>query len=452
MRTGTEGTVVTTSRPVEQDAGHRGGRAVVLFMFAGLVAVLLIGILVFGVARRTAVSESVRNARDLTLVDERSVSIALTDQIVTGDVAAVARLDSAVRSRVLSRRVVRVKVWTGDGRIVYADDPILIGQRFDLGDDELNVLRKEQIAAEVSDLSRLENREERRYGKLLEVYLGTRTLGGTPLLFETYLRYDSVAANGRRLVSSFAPAFVGGLLVLWLVQLPLAVGLTRRISAGHRRERDLLTRAVESSDRERRRIAADLHDSVVQGLVGSSMTLAATAIAMRQRGPDELADAVDGQAGVLRQWVRELRTLLVSIAPPKLHEQGLAAAFADLASAARARGLVVDVDVPAGLQLGRTAEALVFRAAQEALRNTVVHAAASTVSLRVEGGDGTVALTVEDDGVGFDPSMMATRQADGHVGLVLLEQLVVDADGSLTVERASGDAGGTVVTVRLPTR
>ena len=68
---------------------------------------------------------------------------------------------------------------------------------------------------------------------------------------------------------SFAVPAIGALLILELVQIPLAISLARRVRAGQEERERLLLRAVEASDAERRRIASDLHDGVVQNLTGS---------------------------------------------------------------------------------------------------------------------------------------------------------------------------------------
>lgn len=434
-------------RPARQFTGRR---AVLAFMAAGLAAVALIGALGYGILRRIATAEAIRDAQALSEAGARSVTPLLSDAVVAGDGPALAALDAAVRERVLSGRIVRVKVWTGDGRVVYSDDPALVGARFTLAEDEARALRTGSVDAELSDLRRPENRDERRYGKLLEVYVGARTPGGAALLFEVYQRFDEVAASGQRVLAAFAPALVGGLVALWLIQLPVAAGLTRRLRAGYARERELLTRAIESSDQERRRIAADLHDSVVQGLAGSSMSLSALGADARRRDMPELAAGIAEQGSALRQWVRELRTLVVAIAPPRLHEEGLAAALADLASAATARGVAASIDVPEGLRLERTAEALVFRGAQEAVRNALAHAGAQSMQLSVRGGAGMVRLTVRDDGGGFETGTLAAKVADGHLGLRLLGELAADAGGELRVESQPGE--GTTIVLEAPGR
>src|SRR5262249_48763063 len=151
-----------------------------------------------------------------------------------------------------------------DGEIVYSNEPRLIGTRYPLGAGELAALNQGLIKAEASDLAAPENKYERQYKKLLEVYLPIRVPDGSRLLFEAYYRYDGVSASGHRIWSSFAPVALGSLVALELLQIPLAWSLARRLRQRQMERELLLHRAIETSDVERRRIASDLHDGVVQ--------------------------------------------------------------------------------------------------------------------------------------------------------------------------------------------
>src|SRR5436190_5793148 len=98
---------------------------------------------------------------------------------------SAARRSTNQRRPRLRREIIRVKVWTAGGRIVYSDKNRLIGARYHLGSDDLEVLHHGGVDAGISDLSRPENRFERSQGDVLEVYLGVHALNGRPLLFET---------------------------------------------------------------------------------------------------------------------------------------------------------------------------------------------------------------------------------------------------------------------------
>jgi len=296
----------------------------------------------------------------------------------------------------------------------------------------MDAVRKRVVAADVSDLDRPENRYERRFGKLLEVYLPIQAPGGRRLLFEDYIRFGAITASEQRLLTRFAPALGVALLLLWLVQLPLAWSLTRRLRQRQREREALLRRALDSSALERRRIAQHLHDGVVQDLAGVSYSLAAAGM------PEAAAST--------RRAVRELRALLIGIYPPSLQRSGLEAAVSDLLAPLSARGVAVQSDIPADLALPAETEELIFRGAQEALRNVAKHADPSRVAVTVHRSNGSVVLAVRDDGRGFDPA--ALRAADGaSLGLRLLEDLVAERDGKLEVR---SDAGrGTLVTLEL---
>jgi two-component system NarL family sensor kinase len=426
-------------------------KAVLAFMAAGLVVVVLISLAAGFLAVRAARGEAVREAKDLSEVDgEAVVGPALEAGLFTGDAGARSRLDAIVRSRVLGDRIVRVKVWSTTGQILYSDEPQLVGARYVLGAEERRTLEVGGTDAEVSDLVKPENRFERPWGKLLEVYRRLDGPGGQPVLFETYLPYDQVDALVRDLTASLAPALIGGLLLLYVIQIPLAWRMARRLDEGQRQRLGLVRRAADASETERRRIAADLHDGVVQGLVGSSYTLTAAAERARAGGDEDLAETVS-QAGVdLRRWVRDLRTLLVNIAPPRLHQEGLAAALSDLASTVSARGVTATVDVEPSLHLDPDVETLVFRAAQEAVRNATGHGRPAALRLRVRRVDGDrIRLEVEDDGAGFEPSRLDRAGQEGHVGLSLLGALAEDAGGRLDVDSSPGR--GTRVTMEVPT-
>src|SRR5215212_1876610 len=327
--------------------GSSTAAALTQFAVAGVVAVGLLAIVGIAVLRSNGTEEATKDAKRVTrIVSEGIVEPELSDALLRGDPRAIARVDRVVRRRVLKDPVVRVKIWDSAGRIVYSDEPRLIGSRYRLGADELDYLENGGVEAEVSDLSRPENRFDRFHKKLLEVYLPIRTPSGRPLLFESYQRFSSVAASGRRTWVAFLPALVGGLLVLWLVQLPLARRLARRIRAGQREREALLQRAIDASDVERRRIAGELHDGVVQSLAGVSYSLAAAAERNGNNGAAASRETLERAAAATRESVRELRGLLVEIYPPSLQRSGLAAALGDAAAPLVRRGIEVEIEVP----------------------------------------------------------------------------------------------------------
>ena len=156
------GTSVRSLEPAVQP------RRVFVQVIAGALVVLA-GVALVGVAasRRLAEAEAVNDAaKTANLFADALVQPAVRETLLTGDPSAVAAMDQVVREHVLDRSIVRVKIWDPTGRILYSDEPALIGQSFPLGAEEKDVLAHPQTRADVSDLTLPENRLERGSGKL----------------------------------------------------------------------------------------------------------------------------------------------------------------------------------------------------------------------------------------------------------------------------------------------
>jgi two-component system NarL family sensor kinase len=420
-------------------------RAVLTFALSGTLVLLLVGVVSVVVMQRVGKAEAVRQAKDLTSVAARAVvQPRLTNGVVSGDAASLAAVDALVVDGVLRDPIVRVKIWAPDGTIVYSDVPELIGERFDLGADELTALRTDTVEADISDLGKPENRFEREFGQLLEVYLPVQTPNGDPLLFEAYLRYDSVTSSARQLWRAFIPVLAVALIAFAWLQIPLAYRLAGRVREGQQDRERLLQRAIDASDLERRRIAGDLHDGPVQQLAGVSMSLSAAADRLEADDPEAVA-ALRDAAERTRQGMRSLRSSLMGIYPPTLERAGLSAALADLTAPLAGYGIAVDLRVDDALELTPQTESLLFRAAQEAIRNVTSHAEAERVRVRVVRDNDAAVLEIADDGKGFAPAQAEAARTEGHLGLQLLSDLARDAGGSLDLSSAPGEG----MTVRL---
>lgn len=437
-----------TSQAAPAPASSVAG-AVTKFVLAGLVAlaVFLVGSLV--VLRDLGETEAIRDARQFAILSGQGiVEPELRDAIVDGDTAAVETIDLLVQERVLGERIVRVKIWTRDGRVVYSDEPRLIGTTHALDDTKLAVLGSGAARAELSDLSGPENRYEQGLGDLYEVYLPVRTPDGTPLLFETYQRSTAVASTGRRIWLPFAALLLVSLVLLWLVQVPLAWRLAARLRRSQEEREELLVRAVEASTDERRRIAADLHDGVAQDLAGISYSLSAAADRAGPDTPPAVRETLRDAATGTRDSMRRIRSLLVEIHPPNLRATGLGAALTDLLAPLPAHGIETSLEIDGTPVLSEEAEQLIYRAAGEAIRNVEKHAHASQVSVRVTSENGVARLEVVDDGSGFTAEERDQRRADGHVGLSLLEDLAARLQGRVEVTSTPGS--GTRFVLEVP--
>ena len=416
------------------------------FISAVVVVTVAIGVVLYVLISQEATVEAERSAQEVARVQGLGVvEPVLTDGILSSDLATLDTIDRVVRNRVLDARTVRVKIWNSSGRILYSDEGRLVGKSFALGDDEENVLRQDLVDSSLSDLSKPENQYERSFGKLLEVYLPLRTPTGQKVLFETYQEFASVQAQQRQVMLEVGPVLAAGLLMLLILELPLAWSMARGLRKAAREREMLLRRAVDASEGERRRIARDLHDGVVQRLAGTSMSLSAAALG--GNGEQHRADVLNESASAVREAIRELRSLIVKIAPSGLNGDNLPDALSDLAEPLRALGVEVPLNAePCRLDSDRAQ--LVFRVAQEALRNVARHAQAKHVTVEVRSDGAGCRLTVSDDGKGFDPELGDISQRQGHLGLKLLQTLAEDGNARLRVTSAPGK--GSSIEMKLP--
>lgn len=442
-----EGIIATPTTQAHRDLRPPSiRRAVAQFVLTGLGALVLMAAAGALAVDRLGTAASLRDGgRVAELVAHGVIEPAMSGSLVRGDSGAIAALDRIVRDKVLLGSLARVKIWAPDGRIVYSDEPLLIGSVFPLTPEQTSALAS-GVTGEphVSDLTAPENRLENADDRLIEVYVPIRALDGTPLLVESYLRLDSVLTSGRLLAEQILPLALAGLALLAIVQWPLAWRLARDLRAGHEARERLLRRAADSSHEERRRIAGELHDGLVQSLAGVALDLAGSAD--RTADPAAIADIERGAEGV-RAAMREARSLLVELYPPNLRSAGLANAVTDLGAKVSARGIAVAAEIEDDGSLSDVDQAVVFRVAQEALRNVVKHSGAKHAVIRIAVADGGCDLAIEDDGVGFDAGTPEHPPGEGHLGLTVVRDLARDAGASLEIRR--GDPAGTVVALHL---
>ncbi len=411
----------------------------VQFAIAGVVGMAVIGAGSLLASYRAGEAEAMNDVRARTETLARTVlEPNLSADLLAGDPAAIEALDAIVNRRVLDGSTLRVKLWDATGLVVYSDEHQLIGERYDLDDDKVESLRSGVVVSEVSNLDGPENRFETA-NQALEVYLPVKGPSGEPLLFESYYSMAAVGASSQRIRSEFAPIVVAALLVMQAMHFGLAWGLNRRLRRSQVEREHLMQRAIDSSLLERRRIAADLHDGVVQDLAGTSFAIAAAAEVASRTSP-KLASDLRSASAVTRRSLQSLRSLLVDIYLPNLRSQGLEAALVDLLAPAAGIGIHTELVVSGDVDCSLETTALVYRVVQEAVRNVFRHADAQTLAVAVTADHEATVATVGDDGRGFHTS---TGSPSGHFGLRMLTDLADEAGACLMVESVPG-AGTTI--------
>jgi len=205
------------------------------------------------------------------------------------------------------------------------------------------------------------------------------------------------------------------------------------------RLKSLASELTLAEERERRSIAADLHDHV-----GQTLALARVRLAMAQRAASDpkLVTMLDEVSQSVLQAAQDTRHLIFDLSSPSMNEIGLPAAISEwLKERVGDRyGLATDFDDQVGrVLLTDDVRAILFRNVRELLTNVVKHAHAQTVSVRLERDGATLRIIVQDDGVRFSPDASSRKVGDaGGFGLFSIEERMTDADGSLEIASEPG--------------
>jgi signal transduction histidine kinase len=198
---------------------------------------------------------------------------------------------------------------------------------------------------------------------------------------------------------------------------------------------------------ERERIGRDLHDGIIQRLYAVSLSLEDVGELARE-DPTEVTVRVDRAIDSLQTTISDIRHFILGLRPGLLASLDLAEGLERLAEEVRFGTVIaaetnVDPVVAAELDDDRTTQLLGI--AREALSNVSRHSAASVATVSLVGVDAAVVLTIEDDGVGFDPE---GASGPDHQGLINMRDRAAMLGGTLTVERRA--SGGTRIVARIP--
>jgi two-component system, NarL family, sensor kinase len=417
--------------------------ALTRFLLVGVASLVLVAVptvLLFNsIALNHGLETAIESGRNLTV---RTLAPDTTTATIAGDPTALARINLIVGARMGDGSITRIKIWTVTGRVVYCDEAALIGRTFPLP-EVATLLRAGSRSgiAEMSQKRKAENEFETDITELVEVYTLGAASTGEPLIYEAYFPASLVNTARHDLLIQMAPVGLAALVLLSLVQLPSAMHLSRRVQVSRQSRERLLVQTVAAADHERRRLAQELHDEVIQDLAGVAYALSSLGDHLdAKNGP-----AVEGLGKILRRDVGILRAMVTELIPPELDPQNMASSLSDLGAALREAGARVDVDVDDDLGLNDTTATLIYRVARESMHNAAKHGQPSKVDVRIARGDTHTVLTVVDDGRGFESTV---EPAPGHFGLKLIRDTVAEAGGTLLVDSRIGQ--GTRVELSLP--
>jgi signal transduction histidine kinase len=212
-------------------------------------------------------------------------------------------------------------------------------------------------------------------------------------------------------------------------------------------ERSRLQKQAEQAAvaEERQRLARDLHDSVSQ-LIYSLVLYAGAGRKVLKHGDlkitEEYLEKIDQTS---QQALRDMRLLVYELRPSVFREEGLIGALNRRLQAVEKRtGMTAQLLVNGQVDMDEATELALYRIAEEALNNTLKHAKANAVQVRIDRTAQGLDLTIEDDGCGFD---LIGGLNSGGLGLVGIQERVHRLGGQLQVRSAPGE--GTKISIHV---
>ncbi len=224
----------------------------------------------------------------------------------------------------------------------------------------------------------------------------------------------------------------------------------REISKREERLHGVLDQLAATEERERRQLAAELHDHLAQLLTLTRMKMKQA----QQSLPRSIRTAeqyIAQSDDLLHKSLDYVRTLMAELYPPQLYELGLADALRWLAGQMPRHGLAVDVSIGQdSVTLVNEKALLLYQSVRELLMNIVKHAAVNRAMVALRTDSDSVVITVQDAGRGFDPSAMQGTVPGRHFGLPSVRDRITTMGGTLVIDSAVGK--GTKIVMSVPLR
>lgn len=268
----------------------------------------------------------------------------------------------------------------------------------ELGDDEDN-RRERQVLLTITDITKY----RREYETLVEQQQALIRLLMAQKLETGEQPFDAAGDTGNRLMAGYVKT-----------------------------ERSLNRQLIQAQERERKRIASELHDGIAQSIGVVKYRIEDAVASFARENPDLDLGVLEGTIDDIKSLVDEVRRISSNLSPSMLEDFGIQVAMEWLCKEFKGQNQDLDVSCSMSIDEAETPELVkvaIYRVAQEALQNISKHSTATRVKSRLESTDGGVKLVITDNGSGFDPDDVQSG-FDGKSGLGLRSMRErVDATG-----------------------
>ena len=212
----------------------------------------------------------------------------------------------------------------------------------------------------------------------------------------------------------------------------------------------LAARLEEVQEIERRQLSCELHDRVGQNLTGLNLNLQVIQNQLSQEADPAIRSRLIDSLKLVEETTRQVRDVMADLRPPGLDEYGLFAALrsysVEFSGRTGTETVVVGDEITP--RLPPSTETVLFRLVQEALNNAAKHAQATRVVIRIESTAEVVCLSVEDNGIGFDPQDRDRQDDKAHWGIITMQQRAASIGAQLSIDSSPGR--GTTIFICVP--
>ena len=311
---------------------------------------------------------------------------------------------------------------TVDGRFIFVNQAM--AEMFDYDTPE------QMVARGSSTLWREPEERERLLNELLD--------HGTVTNFET----EAVSHADRHIQVLFSARLIGDDIFGMIMDITERKEAEQKIIDSQQRLKSLASQLTLVEEKERRLIAAGLHDHVGQSLALARMQIASANAATEDA---KMKGQLDDLSKTLLRTLDDTQILMLELSAPTIHEAGLSAAISDwLTSHVEAKhnlecNVTDEVDNNLRKSLDPNVRSILFRNVRELVVNVVKHARATEVNVHLNNREKKLHISVEDNGIGFNPGeIKRTGRQSGGFGLFSIEELMSDLGGSFTIESEPG--------------
>ncbi|RZM08310.1 MAG: hypothetical protein EOO88_50420, partial [Pedobacter sp.] len=270
---------------------------------------------------------------------------------------------------------------------------------------------------------------------------------------EQTINLQQVKLSRQRLLLMGSVVLFSSLLLSgWLIYRRYRIKKEKELQASIMEQREKATLDIlQAEDKERRRIAAELHDGVGQVILAAWMNLQAMEPQMNDLPPAQ-QQALSRAISMVGEGCKEVREVSHAMMPNALLNKGLVGALRDFTQQIDSSVLSINLHTEGmDMPIDGMVETILYRVIQESVNNTLKHAGARELDITIDNNAAGISLLIEDNGKGFNSAAVLSKNS-GHDGLGLqnIQSRIAFLQG--TVEWDSSPGNGTVVTIFIPAK